>query len=330
MKWQVKQKKPVYRLGMATCVAIFGLIALPGHSQAQRHKSPSAKRTSSTARVSSSKQSPTKRSPKSQARTTKLRATRDALPKGLDPRLASLTKALLKTAKREEKAAKALEKSATRRSARSKSKATSRNTEAAKFKNAAKTFVPLSPKQFAATLKAKGVPPAIAKRLALVKVKYRGYDGKTYTGQIVVHESMEASITRIFERILTETKFPIHSVIPVSDKQYSWSDQTSVKGNNSSGFNYRLVSGSHEVSDHTFGSAIDINPLINPWVKAGTKNRNYDPATEGTLHAFSKVVKIFKKEGWKWGGDWKNSKDWQHFYRPEIPHRDFGKHEVPE
>jgi hypothetical protein len=285
----VKQKKPLYWLGVATAVAIVGLLTLaPGHAQAQRHKAPSAKRTSATARVMSAKQGATKRSATSQVRKTKLRTTRDALPKGLDPRLASLTRSLLKTAKREAKAAKALE------------------------------------------LKAKGVPPEIAKRLALVKVKYRGYDGKTYTGQIVVHESMAASITRIFERILTETNFPIHSVIPVSDKQYGWSDQTSVKGNNSSGFNYRLVSGSHEVSDHTFGSAIDINPLINPWVKAGTKNRNYDPAKEGTLHSFSKVVKIFKKEGWKWGGDWKNSKDWQHFYRPEIPQREFGKHEVPE
>jgi hypothetical protein len=327
----VKQKKPLYWLGVATAVAIVGLLTLaPGHAQAQRHKAPSAKRTSATARVMSAKQGATKRSATSQVRKTKLRTTRDALPKGLDPRLAALTRSLLKTAKREAKAAKALEKSTTRRSAKAKSKASSRSAEAAKFKNAAKTFKPLSAKQFAATLKAKGVPPEIAKRLALVKVKYRGYDGKTYTGQIVVHESMAASITRIFERILTETNFPIHSVIPVSDKQYGWSDQTSVKGNNSSGFNYRLVSGSHEVSDHTFGSAIDINPLINPWVKAGTKNRNYDPTKEGTLHSFSKVVKIFKKEGWKWGGDWKNSKDWQHFYRPEIPQREFGKHEVPE
>lgn len=316
---------------MATAVAMCGLLAMaPGQARAQRHKAPAAKKSLAKTRVLSAKQSATKRSAKSKVRTTKLRASQDALPKGLDPRLASLTRSLLKTAKREAKAAKAAEKNATRRSARSKSKASTRAAEATNFKNAAKLFKPLTAKQFAATLKAKGVPPAIAKRMALVKVKYRGYDGKTYTGQIVVHESMAASITRIFERILKETNFPIHSVIPVSDKKYGWSDQTSVKGNNSSGFNYRLVSGSHEVSDHTFGSAIDINPLINPWVKAGAKNRNYDPAKEGTLHALSKVVKIFKKEGWKWGGDWKNSKDWQHFYRPEIPQREFGKYEVPE
>lgn len=326
----MKQTKSVFWLSIATSAAIVTLLTIvPGDSQAQRHKSASAKQTSAKSRVGV-KQSTTKRSAKSQARTTTLRVTREAQLKGLDPRLAKLTRSLLKAEKREAKKAKASEKSATRRNARGKAKTSSRATDAAKYKNAAKSFVPLSAKQFAATLKAKGVPPAIAKRLALVKVKYRGYDGKTYTGQIVVHESMEASITRIFERILAETKFPIHSVIPVSDKQYGWSDQNSVKGNNSSGFNYRLVSGSHEVSDHSFGSAIDINPLINPWVKAGTKNRNYDPAQEGTLHAFSKVVKIFKKEGWKWGGDWKNSKDWQHFYRPEIPHRDFGKLEVPE
>jgi len=42
------------------------------------------------------------------------------------------------------------------------------------------------------------------------------------------------------------------------------------------------------------------------------------------------VVNIFKKEGWKWGGDWKHSKDWMHFFRPEIPFKYYGKIEVIE
>jgi hypothetical protein len=41
-------------------------------------------------------------------------------------------------------------------------------------------------------------------------------------------------------------------------------------------------------------------------------------------------VKIFKEEGWKWGWDWENSKDWQHFYYPDITLKYFGKKEVPE
>ena len=74
-----------------------------------------------------------------------------------------------------------------------------------------------------------------------------------------------------------------------------------------------------------FGSAIDINPYINPWVKGDTTNDRYDINRLGTLTDNSEVVKIFKDEGWKWGGDWESSKDWQHFYRPDIPFKYFGK-----
>ena len=27
------------------------------------------------------------------------------------------------------------------------------------------------------------------------------------------------------------------------------------------------------------------------------------------------VVNAFKSRGWRWGGDWKHSKDYQHFYK---------------
>jgi peptidoglycan LD-endopeptidase CwlK len=241
----------------------------------------------------------------------------------MDPRLAALTKTLIKAEGR----AKQIDQASPRRAS-----ATNRirPEHGAAYQTSVGSYKPLSPKQFAASLREKGVPRAIAKRIVLVDVEHRGYDGKTHQGQIVVHKDLQRSIARVFHRILTETDFPIRSVVPVSDKRFGWSDRSSVAKNNSSGFNFRLVSGSREVSDHAFGTAVDINPEINPWVKAGTKNRNYNPSVKGTLDRFSKVVKIFKQEGWKWGGDWKNSKDWQHFYRADIPKRDFGKREVPE
>jgi peptidoglycan L-alanyl-D-glutamate endopeptidase CwlK len=241
----------------------------------------------------------------------------------MDPRLAALTRTLL----RAEPRAKKIDHAAPRWAS-----ATSRIKpgQGAKYQQSVGRYVPLGPKQFAASLREKGVPRTIAKRVVLVDVEYRGYDGKTHQGQIVVHRKLQHSIARVFHRILTETDFPIRSVIPVSDKRFGWSDSSSVAKNNSSGFNFRLVSGSLEVSDHAFGTAVDINPEINPWVKGGTRNRNYNPSVKGTLDRFSKVVKIFKQEGWKWGGDWKKSKDWQHFYWADIPKRDFGKREVPE
>ena len=194
----------------------------------------------------------------------------------------------------------------------------------------AKTTAPplMSSQEFMDSLRVKEVPEDIISRLALIEVPYRGFDGDVHRGQVVGHKDIEDSIRVVFRRILEETDFPMTCVTPVS--RFGWSDPSSVMFNNSSGFNWRLVADSHEVSDHSFGGAIDINPLINPWVKGGASHKRYDPEVVGTLEALSQVVQIFKEQGWKWGGDWKNSKDWQHFYRPEIPLKYFGKEEVPE
>jgi len=110
---------------------------------------------------------------------------------------------------------------------------------------------------------------------------------------------------------------------------FNWNSSST--HNNCGGFDWRYVKDSNEISDHSFGAAIDINPILNPWVcenKLNSPNYPYNPSKRGTLFANSDVVKIFKEEGWKWGGDWKNSKDWMHFYRPEIPFKYYGKKEV--
>ncbi len=180
--------------------------------------------------------------------------------------------------------------------------------------------------EFINSLKSKNVPQEIIDNLALLDIEYRGFNSKIYHGQIIIHKDLKHSISKIFDRILLETDFPLTSVIPIS--MFDWN--SSAKFNNSGAFDWRFVSNSDEVSEHAFGAAIDINPLINPWVREGSINPRYNINSRGTLHPNSDVVKIFKEEGWKWGGDWKNSKDWQHFYCPEIPYKYFGKEEAIE
>jgi peptidoglycan L-alanyl-D-glutamate endopeptidase CwlK len=195
------------------------------------------------------------------------------------------------------------------------------------YKEPTNQFTLLSTEEFNASLRDKNVPQKMIDSITMVNVDYRGFNGEVYNGQIVVHKDLAASTERIFKRILNETDIPLTSVIPVSF--FGWADTPSWKFNNTSAFNWRLVGGSTEVSDHAFGSAIDINPYINPWMQNDT-NPRYNVNRVGTWTADSPVVQIFKDEGWKWGGDWKNSKDWQHFYRPGIPLKYFGKEEVPE
>ncbi len=157
------------------------------------------------------------------------------------------------------------------------------------------------------------IPAQIKKKLDLVEVEYYALDGKLHRGQIVIHQSLKADLVKIF-RQLKEAKFPIAKMIPVS--RYDFSDDKSMEDNNTSAFNYRVIDGSNKLSNHALGRAIDINPLFNPFIKNGeTKpsTAKYDATVPGTITKDSSVVKIFKKNGWKWGGNWKNLKDYQHF-----------------
>jgi len=188
--------------------------------------------------------------------------------------------------------------------------------------------------QFLESLKNKNVPQEIIENISLVNVNYRGFNNEIYQGQIIIHKDLVSSIKKVFKRILLETNFPMTSVFPIS--MFNWN--SSSKYNNSGAFDWRFVLNSDEISDHSFGAAIDINPVLNPWKNESTINDSrirksfcYDPNKRGTLYANSDVVKIFKEEGWKWGVvDWKNSKDWMHFYRPEIAYKYYGKVEVEE
>jgi hypothetical protein len=120
-------------------------------------------------------------------------------------------------------------------------------------------------------------------------------------------------IIEIFE-IIKVQKFPIGKVIPIN--HYNWSDDLSTADNNSSAFNYRYVKGTKKLSAHSYGRAIDINPVQNPHIinrELSSSKKNYNPNTLGTIISNSFIVQEFMKRGWKWGGHWRNSKDYQHF-----------------
>src|SRR3546814_9572848 len=47
-------------------------------------------------------------------------------------------------------------------------------------------------------------------------------------------------------------------------------DGASMRANNTSAFNCRYVAGTTKWSEHSYGRAIDINPLHNPYVRNGS------------------------------------------------------------
>jgi len=162
-------------------------------------------------------------------------------------------------------------------------------------------------------------PEDIFKKQKVVNLSYYSYDKKIHQGQLVIDGELENDIKRVFEVALKE-RFPIYSVIPISDKRFfkdgRWSDDLSMDANNTSAFNYRLKTGGSGLSKHAYGRAIDINPFQNPYIKGTTvlpQGSRYDPDAEGTLRADHPVVRTFLELGWEWGGNWTTLKDYQHF-----------------
>ncbi len=168
-------------------------------------------------------------------------------------------------------------------------------------------------------------PPDIRHRQKVVTVQYYSFDQKVHTGQMVVDGALEEDIRSVFEVALA-TRFPIYSVIPISDKRFRrdgrWDDDLSMEANNSSAFNYRLITGGDRLSQHAYGRAIDINPVQNPYIKGDLvlpPGAQYDLAAPGTLTEDHPVTRAFLQLGWEWGGHWDTRQDYQHFEKPLPP-----------
>jgi hypothetical protein len=166
---------------------------------------------------------------------------------------------------------------------------------------------------FEEAIKGIEIPNKIINQITLIDVEYYSFDEKLHRGQLVVNKKVEKDIKIIFS-LIKEVKFPIAKVIPAV--KYNWNDEASMNDNNTVAFNYRKVKGSKVLSAHSYGMAIDINPIQNPHIQGKITqpvNAKYDPKVRGTILRDSELVKEFVKRGWQWGGRWKSSKDYQHF-----------------
>ena len=107
--------------------------------------------------------------------------------------------------------------------------------------------------------------PSSLRRLS---VSHWGFDGRPHLGELIVHRDAAAAMLRVFRR-LYDARYPIHRMHRVD--YYSGSDDWSMAVDNTSGFNCRRATGSTTVwSEHSYGRAVDINPVENPYVKGAT------------------------------------------------------------
>jgi len=162
----------------------------------------------------------------------------------------------------------------------------------------------------------RGCPVPIS-HLRVVTLTYWGFDARSHDGHLVVNEDAVRPLVRAM-RAVYDAHFPIQRMIPVD--RYGADDDRSMAADNTSAFNCRLVEGSSAWSQHSYGRAIDINPLENPYVlgnyvspPGGRAFANRTLHRNRMIHAGDAVVRAFASVGWGWGGNWRSPKDYQHF-----------------
>jgi hypothetical protein len=155
--------------------------------------------------------------------------------------------------------------------------------------------------------------PVGPESLRLVTLDHWGYDGAEHRGQLVVHADHADPMVAVF-RILFDAGFPIERMELVD--VYGGDDVASTYANNTAAFNCRDAVGNPGVwSQHAYGAAIDVNPLVNPYVRGTIVDPVYlDRTVEapGVVRADDVAVQAFASVGWSWGGYWA-SPDYQHF-----------------
>ena len=156
----------------------------------------------------------------------------------------------------------------------------------------------------------------VERRIRPVTVHYRDFSGHLREGIVEVDSSLVREVGEIFAEILA-SGFPVRGIRPM--REFGGDDDSAMRADNTSGWNWREARGTGQLSWHALGRAIDLNPLENPWVRAGTvrpAGAVRAPSVPGTLRLDDAVVKAFRKRGWKWGGRWQRLRDWQHFEKP--------------
>ena len=158
--------------------------------------------------------------------------------------------------------------------------------------------------------------------LRYVRVLHYTPSGRVQRGELVCNRLIAADLVAIF-RELFDQKYPIERMVLIDE--YGAEDRPSMEANNTSAFNYREIRNTGKLSNHSWGMAVDVNPLYNPCVirrRDGSvsvdpeKGRPYADRTKAfpmKIDRQDPCYKAFTARGFEWGGAWHSLKDYQHF-----------------
>jgi hypothetical protein len=160
--------------------------------------------------------------------------------------------------------------------------------------------------------------------LRIIEMNHWGFDGTVQEGgRLMVHEDAVEDVVAAFGDAFA-AGFPIRRMELI--EEYGGSDDASMAADNTSAFNCRAITGSPgRFSIHSYGKAIDINTIENPYVRGGTvlppagaEYLDREDVRPGMIVKNDAVMKAFTTRGFDWGGTWKSLKDYQHFEAKKV------------
>lgn len=160
--------------------------------------------------------------------------------------------------------------------------------------------------------------PVPIEDLRIVTMTYWGFDDRPHLGRLMVHEDVARDVAHVFGDLYRD-RFPIRRMELI--ERYDADDDASMAADNTSAFNCRPITGTTDrFSIHSYGKAIDVNTIENPYVKgdlvlptAGSAYLDRTDVRPGMVVAGDEVVRAFAARGFTWGGDYTSLKDYQHF-----------------
>lgn len=153
-------------------------------------------------------------------------------------------------------------------------------------------------------------------QLRVVEMNHLGYDGRVKRGMMVLRADAVDRTVRAFSTAAWDS-FPIEKMI---NPDVWGNDPDQMAANNTSGFFCRSVVGNpYAMSPHSYGRAVDINTVQNPyfdgsrwWPSNGMAWIDRGRRDQGMLFDGVGMTRAMTDNGYFWGGWWA-SKDYQHF-----------------
>lgn len=154
-------------------------------------------------------------------------------------------------------------------------------------------------------------------RLRWMTVPYYDWAGLPQMGNLVARADVVGDLQLVFRKAFA-ARFPIRRMNPAD--VYDGIDVRAMAADNTSAFNCRKVTGNpYRLSQHSYGNAIDINTVENPYVtrrrvypKAGRTFLDRSNVRKGMIMRRSPIAREMAAQGWLWGARWSHP-DYQHF-----------------